>query len=181
MYTPNAATIPDPQQPVGKQLEPVIKILASQPINLQTHIINKSTLMLEHLANIRQRRESHRRFTKLVIDPTTKEARKDKNGQPIKFVPNSARTKNPIHSSVKYKDDNHMFESDKANELFNQRQIVEVTVQAEARSRLEIAVREEDFKRDFFSLVHNVAKVWFIDTTRRGFFSARGGCDFDES
>ena len=78
MYTLNAATIPDPHQLVGKQFEPIIEILASQPINLQTHLIDKSTSMLEQLTNIRQRRESHRRFTKLVIDPTTKEARKDK-------------------------------------------------------------------------------------------------------
>ena len=80
-HAPNAATIPDPHQLVGKQLEPIIEILVSQPINLQTHIINKSMLMLEQLANIRQRRESHRRFTKLVIDPSTKEARKDESGR----------------------------------------------------------------------------------------------------
>ena len=137
--------------------------------------------MLEQLANIRQRRESHRRLAKLVINPTTKEARTDESGQPTKFVPNSARNNNPIHSSAKYKDDTHMFASDKANELSNQQRIAEVTAQAEARSRLEIAVREEDLKRDLFALVHDTAKVWCIDTTRRGFFSARGGCNFDKS
>ena len=180
MYTPNAATIPDPHQLVGKQLEPIIEILASQPINLQTHLINKSTLMLEQLANIRQRRESHRRFAKLVIDLTTKEARKDKNGQPIKFVPNSARNNNPIHSSAKYKDDTRMFASDKANELSNQRRIAEVTAQAKARSRSEITVREEDLKRFFQPSTRRCQSVVY-QYYKEGIFPARGGCDSDES
>ena len=137
--------------------------------------------MLEQLANTRQRRESHRRFAKLVIDPTTKEARKDESVQPIKFVPSSARNNNLIHSSTEYKDDNRMFKSNNANELSNQQRIAEVTAQAKARSRLEIAVCKEDLKQDFFSLVHDTAKVWFIDTTKEGIFSARGGCDFDET
>lgn len=168
--TVTAPTIPDPNQRVGTKLEPAIEDHASHPSSLQTHVISKALMMLKFVANTKQRKESHIHFTKPVISPITNKEKDKGEGNPIKFVPNSARTKCLINSSATYKDDPCMTKSEKANEISNNLRIVQVTFNAKKRSELEIVLRIEDLKGLLFDLVFDVAKCWYIYLTRRGRF-----------
>ena len=85
-----------------------MKVLASQPTSLQTYIIAKTNAMLDLLATIRQRGESHSRFMKPMTDAITGNTVNDDDRAAKQFVPNSCRNKCPIRSSAQSNDDTQM-------------------------------------------------------------------------
>ena len=85
----------DPFQLLGTRLEPIMKVLASQPTSLQTHIITKTNVMLDLLATIRQRGESHTRFGKPMTDATSGAVLKDYEGKGKSLYPTLVGTNVP--------------------------------------------------------------------------------------
>jgi hypothetical protein len=81
----------DPHALLGTRLEPIMEVLASQPEELQTHIISSSNEVLDLHATIKQRMSTNTRFDKPMKD-TSGEVLKNAEGDPLKFVPNSLRT-----------------------------------------------------------------------------------------
>lgn len=63
-----------------------------------------------------------------------------------------------------------MFKSDKVNELSNNLCIAQVTAKAKARSTLEVSVCKEDLKGKLYDFLFVVAKMWYIDISKRGRF-----------
>ena len=167
-YRPSNANIDDPHQLVGSRLELIIEDLASQPKSLQTTLIEFQHSMLDKLATIKQRKKSSLRFTKPVIDPKTKKVSTDENGAPKKFVPNSCRSKCPVEASSSFKDDPRMVVKLEAAHKDHEAWKTKMSLHAKEVSWLEIEMREEELREDFFNYVTKVARTWFIMYDGRG-------------
>ena len=156
------ANIADPHHIVGSRLEPIIEDLASQPKSLQTTIIEFQNSMLDKLVIIKQRKLSSLRFTKPVTDPKTGKGLTDENGEPKKFVPNSCRSKCPVEAPTSFRDDPRMAARLEAAHKDHEAWKTTMSNHAKEVSWLEITLREEEMRGEFFKYITTVSRAWFI-------------------
>ena len=161
----------DPFQLLGTRLEPIMKVLASQPTSLQTHIITKTNVMLDLLATIRQRGESHTRFGKPMTDATSGAVLKDDEGKAKEFVPNSCRDKCPIKPSQQSNDDDDMKTLLEAANKDHEAWKTAMSNHAKNVSELEISIRNEKLRKLFYEFVKDLALTTVIthEITSGGF------------
>lgn len=141
----------DPHALLGTRLEPIMEVLASQPEELQTHIISSSNEVLDLHATIKQRTSTNTRFDKPMKD-TSGEVLTNAEGVPLKFVPNSLRTNCKIKASNRCKDDPRMKavedEAIKEHEKYKLQQ----SERAKKMSKLEITLHQELLRQSMYKL-----------------------------
>ena len=163
----NATNPPDPHQLIGTRLEPIMGDLASQPKKFQTTLIEFQHSMLDKLASIKQRKSSYLRHTKPVIDPKTGEVSLDDDGAPKKFVPNSCRAKCPVEASESFRDDPRVVTKLEAARKEHEAWRLKMAQFCKEMSWLEIEIREEELRKEFFAYTHAVAKSRYMAESRR--------------
>ena len=161
----------DPHQLLGTRLAPIMKVLASQPTSLQTYIIAKTNAMLDLLATIRQRGESHTRFGKPMTDATSGAVLKDDEGKAKEFVPNSCRDKCPIKPSQQTNDDNDMKTLLEAANRDHEEWKSTMATHAKNVSELEISIRNGELRKLFYEFVKDLAlsEIIIYEITTEGF------------
>jgi len=95
---------------LGPRLGPIKPSLESQPVELQGTIISLTKEMLDLRDVIKQRKTSFARFEKPSKDPITGESVKDKEGNPLPFIPGSLQEKCPLKASTAANNDTIMAE-----------------------------------------------------------------------
>ena len=115
--------------------------------------------MLDKLATIKQRRSSSLRYAKPVIDSKTGKESLDDNGAPLKFVPNSCRAKCPVEASERFRDDPRVAAKLEAARKDHEAWRLKMAEHCKTLSWLEIELREEEFRKEFFNYAHVIAKA----------------------
>jgi len=163
----NATKPPDPHQLIGTRLEPIMRDLASQPKKFQTTLIEFQHSMLDKLASIKQRKSSSLRHNKPVIDSKTGKELLDDDGNPKKFVPNSCRAKCPVEASATFRDDPRVTTKLEAARKEHEAWRLKMAQFCKEMSWLEIEMREEALRKEFFNYTHAVAKSRYMAELRR--------------
>lgn len=163
----NATNPPDPHQLTGTRLEPIMRDLASHPKKFQTILIEFQHSMLDQLASIKQRKSSCLRHTTPVIDPKTGKESLDDDGEPKKFVPNSCRAKCPVEASEMFRDDPRVVSKLEAARKEHEAWRLKMAQFTKEMSWLEIELREEVFRKEFFAYTHALAKSRYMAEAKR--------------
>jgi hypothetical protein len=165
----------------GKQFDLVEDDLASQPAELRGTIIPQMRGMLETNDTINQRTTSHGRFDKPMKDPSTGAILLDDNDQPKPFIPNNLRKQPPIVASKATKDEPRMKAlTDRARQKWEAYQ-AEAAKDAKEASALEITIRVEKLRNQWFEFVNTLALGHVIvKKTRDGGFASDMKLDADE-
>jgi hypothetical protein len=141
--------------------------LALQPKKFQTTLIELQHSMLDKLASIKQRKSSYLRHIKPVIDSKTGEESLDDDGNPKKFVPNSCRAKCPVEASEMFRDDPRVVTKLEAARKEHEVWRLRMAQICKEMSWLEIEMREEALRKEFFAYTHAVAKSRYMAEARR--------------
>ena len=152
----------DPHQLLGTRLAPIMKVLASQPTSLQTYIIAKTNAMLDLLATIRQRGESHSRFMKPMTDAITGNTINEDDGAAKEFVPNSCRNKCPIRSSAQSNDDTQMKTLLEAADKDHEAWKLRMSTHAKTVSELEISIRNKQLRKLFYEFCRDLSLTQIV-------------------
>lgn len=141
----------DPHALLGTRLEPIMEVLASQPEELQTHIISSSNEVLDLHATIKQRMSTNTRFDKPMKD-TSGEVLTNAEGVPLKFVPNSLRTNCKIKASNRCKDDERMKAIENEAIKEHEKHKLQQAERAKEMSKLEITLHRELLRKSIYKL-----------------------------
>eukprot|EP00956_Cyclotella_meneghiniana_P035785 scaffold118237_cov47-Cyclotella_meneghiniana.AAC.1 len=151
----NAAATIDAR--LGTRLLPIKPSLVSQPTELQGTIISLCKEMLETRDAIKQRKTSYARYDQPSKDPTTGNVVKDKEGNPLPFVPGALREKCPLKASTVANNDATMTELMENARKEHAAYIVKMTAVAKSIAAREIAIREEILRSTLYKLINKIA------------------------
>lgn len=141
----------------GTRLEPIMDILESQPTELKGTTISLLNEMLDLRATIKQRVSTHARYDKPTTNAATGAELMDVEGAPKPFIPTNLRRKCPIEASKQKKNEARMLVVLEEAETEWNEYITKAAAKAEAVSKLEIDLRQEDARSLFYDLVVKVA------------------------
>eukprot|EP00956_Cyclotella_meneghiniana_P021089 scaffold37974_cov30-Cyclotella_meneghiniana.AAC.1 len=150
----NAAATIDAR--LGPRLAPIKPSLVSQPTELQGTIISLTKEMLELRDAIKQRKTSYARYDQPSKDPTTGNVVKDKEGNPLPFVPGALREKCPLKASPAANNDTIMAEHMEKAKKEHAEYIVKMIAVAKSAAR-EINIREESLRSTLYKLINKIA------------------------
>ena len=153
----NAAVPPDLAATLGPKLAPIMGLLALQPGKLKGTIISSSKEMLSLRATIKQRTETHARFSGPLKNATTGEVQRDEAGKDIPFIPTSLRYNCKVKASDKTNDDPAMCKLLGEAAAEHELHIRKMTGYAERVARLEIELRQKELRHKFFGLIERIA------------------------
>ena len=151
----NAATTIDAR--LGPRLAPIKPSLVSQPTELQGTIISLTKEMLETRDAIKQRKTSYARYEQPSKDPTTGNVVKDKEGNPLPFIPGALREKCPLKASTAANNDTIMAELMEDARKEHAAYIVKMTAVAKSIAAREITIREESLRSTVYKLINKIA------------------------
>ena len=146
----------DPHALLGTRLAPIMEVLASQPEELQTHIISSSNEVLDLHATIKQRMSTNTRFDKPMKDASG-EVLKNAEGDPLKFVPNSLRTNCKIKASNRCKDDERMKAIEDEAIKEHEKHKLQQAERAKQMSKLEITLHQELLRKSMYKLAFKLS------------------------
>ena len=161
---------------LGDRLSSMTGVLASQPAELIDYIISSSKEMLDLAITIRQRTEALNKHEKPMVDPTTNKPLLDANGEPLPYIPNFLKMKNPLKISAAYKDDTELkAELEAAAESWNIA-VLHLVTHHKSIAQLEIKAREKTLRGKFFGLLFTIALGHIVESQIR---KPNHGCTLD--
>lgn len=142
---------------LGARLAPIKLPLESQPEELQGTIISLIKEMLVVRDALTQRNTSYARFDQPSKDSTTGEVVKDKEGNPLPFIPGSLREKCPLKASSAANNDNAMAKLLEEAKQEHADYLLKMTATAKKIAAREISIREEVLRSNVYKLLDKMA------------------------
>ena len=146
----------------GGKLSSLVAVLATQPVEFHQTIIDVSSPMLDLALTIKQRESSHSRFNEQMPKKDADgNPLKDKDGKEIKvaFCPRSLRKKNPAFASTEMNKDSRILNELKRADTLHEKYKSEMTAIVKDISGLEITIRKEKLREQFFDAAKLFAQV----------------------
>ncbi len=166
---------------LGPRLAPMLGVSALQPAKLQGTIISSSREMLDLVVNIRQRVDSHARYSRTWTNPKSNQPYTKIDGEPKPYIPNHLRGKHTTKVSALLDDDPDMDKLMREAEAEHEAHQIKMAGISERISSLEIEKRKVKLQTLFFDHAYKFALgLIVIKTVRNGGAIANGKLDRDK-
>ncbi len=178
-----AAANPTTIHQIGKRLEPIKDVLASQPAELKGTIISSIEEMLDCYTTYRQKQKSLARFDQPMKDATTGVVVLDEEGNPKPFIPNPLRKACPVKAPkrVASKNDDQARALEEEAKKDYAEYIAKATATAKKYCQLDTDLCQEELFDKFYTLTVQMSLAYtIVKKTMKGGFTDGMKLDQDE-